>query len=248
MYIMAAVLRLQQQRMYMEDDESLIKKQIEYYRARALEYDQWFLRTGRYDRGEDHRRQWFAEVDVVREALAAQNPRGRILELACGTGLWTELLLSNADKIVAVDSSPEVLDLNRQRLRDERVEYIRADLFQWKPTGLFDFIFFSFWLSHVPPSRFAPFWSMIGGALDQGGGVFFVDSLLTQQSTAKDHADLNRSGRAKRKLNNGLEFEIVKIFYEPGELTAKLRRLGWRGVINKTDNFFLYGVVAPDAR
>jgi demethylmenaquinone methyltransferase/2-methoxy-6-polyprenyl-1,4-benzoquinol methylase len=37
-------------------DESTLKEQIEYYRARAAEYDEWHLRTGRYDRGEDHRR------------------------------------------------------------------------------------------------------------------------------------------------------------------------------------------------
>ena len=127
----------------MEDDESLTKKQIEYYRARASEYDEWFLRLGRYDRGEDHRRQWFAEVNVVRQALAAHKPHGRVLELACGTGLWTEYLLPQADSVVAVDSSVEALELNRQRLRDERVEYIQADLFGWTPPGHYDFIFFS---------------------------------------------------------------------------------------------------------
>ena len=40
----------------MKEDDSLIKQQIEYYRARASEYDEWFLRQGRYDRGEEHRR------------------------------------------------------------------------------------------------------------------------------------------------------------------------------------------------
>ena len=64
---------------------NLIEQQIEYYRARASEYDEWFLRQGRYDRGEAHKKQWFAEVAQLREALAEFEPRGDLLELACGT-------------------------------------------------------------------------------------------------------------------------------------------------------------------
>jgi hypothetical protein len=36
-------------------DERLLADQIAYYRARAGEYDEWFLRQGRYDRGLEHR-------------------------------------------------------------------------------------------------------------------------------------------------------------------------------------------------
>ena len=52
----------------MTDEVQLITQQTEYYRARAAEYDEWFLRIGRYDRGEQHSRQWFTEVEVVRKA------------------------------------------------------------------------------------------------------------------------------------------------------------------------------------
>jgi len=59
---------------------SLIKEQISYYRARAEEYDAWFLRIGRYDRGEAHRRQWTAELDAIRGFLSAGAPLGDVLE------------------------------------------------------------------------------------------------------------------------------------------------------------------------
>ena len=52
-----------------ETETSLLAEQIAYYRARATEYDEWFLRLGRYDRGEEQNRQWFAEVEQAREAL-----------------------------------------------------------------------------------------------------------------------------------------------------------------------------------
>ena len=88
----------------------LIEQQIAYYRARASEYDEWFLRQGRYDRGEAHKEQWFAEVAQLQKALADFGPKGEVLELACGTGWWTENLISYAETLTAVDASEEVLD------------------------------------------------------------------------------------------------------------------------------------------
>ncbi len=225
----------------MREDDSLIKQQIEYYRERASQYDEWFLRMGRYDRGEEHRMRWFGEVNLVRRALEMAKPEGDILELACGTGLWTECLALYANKMVAVDTSSEMIALNRERVKTGRVAYIETDLFSWKPSECFDFIFFAFWLSHVPHSRFDEFWANVKAALKPGGKVFFVDSLLTQDSTAKDHAAIDTSGRVTRKLNDGREYEIVKIFYDPAELERNLMELGWRGYVRATERFFLYG-------
>ena len=70
----------------MDRIETLLQDQIVYYQARAAEYDQWFLRQGRYDRGAELNQQWFQEVAQVRQALDQFKPHGRILELACGTG------------------------------------------------------------------------------------------------------------------------------------------------------------------
>jgi 2-polyprenyl-3-methyl-5-hydroxy-6-metoxy-1,4-benzoquinol methylase len=72
---------------------------------RATEYDQWWLREGRYDRGAALNGQWFAEAAEVRTALAAFRPTGQILELACGTGIWTEQLARYASELIAVDAS-----------------------------------------------------------------------------------------------------------------------------------------------
>jgi len=45
----------------------IIQDQIAYYRARANEYDEWFLRQGRYDHGPEWRQQWLAEVHEVQQ-------------------------------------------------------------------------------------------------------------------------------------------------------------------------------------
>jgi 2-polyprenyl-3-methyl-5-hydroxy-6-metoxy-1,4-benzoquinol methylase len=224
----------------------ILQEQIQYYRERASEYDEWFFRQGRYDRGENHRQQWFSEVTQVEEALRAAPPAGNILELACGTGLWTQHLAAFATHLTAVDASPEAIALNQRRVASASVEYIVADLFNWNPDQQFDFIFFGFWLSHVPVEQFIPFWQMVRGALKPNGRVFFVDSRLTQESTARNHAALTQKGYSERKLNDGRAYRVVKIFHEPTQLQASLRGLGWMGHVYRTDNYFLHGLFCPE--
>ena len=225
----------------------LLREQIEYYRERASEYDEWFFRQGRYDRGEAHRQQWFSEVSEVEAALRAAKPSGNILELACGTGLWTQHLTSLATHVTAVDASPEVIALNQQRVRSESVEYIVADLFNWTPSEKFDFVFFGFWLSHVPREQFTAFWQMVRNSLKPDGHVFFVDNLFNAESTAINHAALHQQGYSERKLNDGRVYQVVKIFHEPMGLEQSLQSLEWYGRINSTASHFIYGLVYPVA-
>jgi 2-polyprenyl-3-methyl-5-hydroxy-6-metoxy-1,4-benzoquinol methylase len=223
--------------------DPLLEDQIAYYRARAGEYDEWFLRQGRYDRGPHHRQEWFAEVGKIRSELILQIPHESVLEFACGTGLWTQLLAEHPSRVVAVDASPEVIAQNRHRLNAPHVEYVNSDIFSWITQERFKLIFFSFWLSHVPSERFDQFWNSVQERLARGGRVFFVDSLLEQDSTAKDHAPLNDSGVVRRRLNDGREFDIVKVFYEPATLLNRLRAPGWQGDVRAAGRFFLFGSV-----
>lgn len=232
-------------------DNSILSDQIAYYRARAGEYDEWFARNGRYDRGEEHRRRWLAEISVLEHALASAAPGGRCLELACGTGLWTRALAKLFDHVTAVDASPEVMGINRERLAADgkaNVDFVQADLFEWRPAEKYDFAFFSFWLSHVPEERFEPFWAMLLEALNPGCNAFLIDSLYQPESTAADHAPPERGGIVERRLNDGRSFKIVKLFHEPEALSARLAALGWRSKLRSSGDFFLYGLARPDPR
>jgi 2-polyprenyl-3-methyl-5-hydroxy-6-metoxy-1,4-benzoquinol methylase len=222
--------------------DKFLMEQIEYYRARANEYDEWFFRQGRYDRGPELNQRWFEEIEALRRELDRFKPAGEILELACGTGIWTQYLLHFADKITAVDASPEVMGVNKERTKSLKVEYIEADLFNWQADKKFDVVFFAFWLSHVPPERFASFWKSVEKALKPQGRVFFIDSRFEQTSTANNHVlDEPQDTVIKRRLNDGREFNIVKIFYQTKELEDKLRDLGWKIKVENTPQYFLLG-------
>jgi len=229
--------------------DAALSEQVLYYRARASEYDQWFLRTGRYDRGIEHTNQWFREVDVVVHELETFAPYGDVLEFAGGTGLWTVRLAPRAESITVVDASPEMIELNRNRLGNTPVTYIEHDIFSFDTDRKFDFIFFGFWLSHVPSDRFAEFWHLVRRCLKPGGSFFFLDSVKDPQSTAVDHVLPNEDHceTLVRKLNDGREFRIFKLFYRPQELQSKLEAMGWRAKVQQTENCFLFGSGSIDA-
>ncbi|HJN45859.1 MAG: SAM-dependent methyltransferase [Acidobacteria bacterium] len=231
-----------------DSDQLLVDAQIRYYRQRAPEYDEWYYRRGHFDHGPDHTRLWHEEYGLVRDRLDALKPSGRMLELACGTGLWTEQLARYNGTLTAIDASPEVLALNRARVRSVDVRYQPCDIFRWEPDQTYDFVFFGFWISHVPPSRFAAFWDRLRTALAPDGTVFFVDNRHHADASAPNHGANLRRTTQRRVLNDGRTFEIVKVFNDPEGLTARLELIGWRGDLRTTDNFFIYGTATPFER
>jgi hypothetical protein len=89
------------------------------------------------------------------------------------------------------------------------------------------------------------FWQIVKGALNPNGRVFFVDSRLTQESTARNHAALNQQGYSERKLNDGRTYRVVKIFHELSQLQESLQNLEWSGHVHHTKNYFLRGLFYP---
>lgn len=219
-----------------------LKEQSEYYRARASEYDEWWFRNGRYNQGAALNAQWFGEIRTVAAMLEAKAPLGRVLELACGTGNWTRELARLGSEVTALDASPEMLEINARKVLSSSVRYIQTDLFAWTPDARYDFVFFGFWLSHVPEDLFVGFWEFVRRCLRDDGRVFFVDSLSPSTGTAADHCVQERgTNLQRRQLNDGREFQVYKIYYDPANLTERLRGLGWDFDVLRTDQYFIYG-------
>lgn len=219
-----------------------LQEMKEYYRARAGEYDEWFYRQGRYDRGSEVNARWFAEADEVFAALDACSLMGDVLELAPGTGIWTQRLVRTANTVTAVDASPEMIEINRAKVSADSVSYVLADLFAWQPERVYDAVFFGFWLSHVPLERLDGFFSAVTTMLRPGGKVFFVDNCREPTSTAVDHQLPEQGSQIMvRTLNNGQNFQIVKNFYDPTDLATRCTRAGLDITIKQTATYFLYG-------
>jgi len=214
---------------------------IDYYEARAPEYDDWYLRRGRYERGAIHDAAWNAELDAAGRWLDGLPWGGEIVELAAGTGWWSPLLASRGE-LSLYDTSPAALDRARERLV---AHGLRAHLHvrdAWEePDRQVDGLFTGFWLSHVPRERLEAFLALCRRWLKPGGRLAFIDSLADPASGAADHP-MPADDRAIRRLDDGREFTIVKIFYSPAELTAALTDAGFSAVdVTPTGRFFVLG-------
>jgi SAM-dependent methyltransferase len=206
-----------------EELDRLLNEQAAYYRALAPEYS---------DYGPD-----LPGGDEVTGALQAFRPTGSVLELACGPGRWTRQLLRYATDVTAVDASPEMLAIAAASVGGDRVHFVQADLFAWQPEGHYDVVFFGFWLSHVPPERFASFWSLVADCLKPEGRVFFVDD---GYRTPDELVEGPSSPAIRRQLNDGTSYRLVKVAHRPADLEEQLKRMGWRIKVSPTTGPFVY--------
>jgi hypothetical protein len=128
---------------HLKIQDPALSEQLDYYRARASEYDQWWLRQGRYDRGTIDNRRWFDDAGALEAQLAQFRPAGRVLEMA----------------------------------------------------------------SHLLPNAGAT--------------------------------------QLKRRLNDGREFRIYKIFHDPDALQSRMAGLGWNLQVAATERYFIHGHGSP---
>ena len=231
----------------------ILREQFDYYDARANEYDDVWYRRGRYDLGPAGNERWFAETARLEAAVGAADIGGDVLELACGTGIFTRHLVQRADRLTALDASPAVLAINAERVGDRSVTYDQADVFEWEPPDLmrYDHIFFGFFLSHIPPHRLDAFWERLERWLVPGGRVWFCDDAPGVDERPSNPGETVADGpdwAHRRTLHDGRSFTIVKICHAPETLTAWLAARGWRADIAPTGEEFIFGSAVPAAR
>ncbi|MFI8204841.1 trans-aconitate 2-methyltransferase [Streptomyces sp. BJ20] len=205
-------------------------RQIAYYRARAAEYDSAY----------DER----LPMPQLAKALDELPISGDVLEFACGTGQWTQLLVGRARTLTALDSAPEMLRIARARMRGTATRFIEADIFSWEPDRPYDTVFFAFWLSHVPPVEMEAFWALSRWALAPGGCVVFLDDSLAKAEFEEPVAEA-QVPTVRRRLADGSQHLTVKVLHDAPSLTSQLNDLGWEAHIEPIDAYHLAGIARP---
>jgi methyltransferase family protein len=130
---------------------------VAYYEARAPEYDDWYLRRGRYERGPIHDAAWNAELDTAGRWLDGLPISGQIVELAAGTGWWSPLLAGKGELSI-YDAAETPLDRARDRLLAHGLRAHIHTRDAWaEPDRAVDALFTGFWLSHIQRDRLPEF-------------------------------------------------------------------------------------------
>jgi demethylmenaquinone methyltransferase/2-methoxy-6-polyprenyl-1,4-benzoquinol methylase len=224
-------------------EDSLRAEMLAYYEARAPEYDDWYLRRGRYARGAIHDMAWQLDLDTATQWLDAQPIAGEIVELAAGTGWWSPLLAQKGT-LSAYDAADAPLDKARDRLLAHN---LRAHLHvrdAWaEPDRQVDAVFAGFWLSHIQRGELDLFLGLVRRWLKPGGTFLFIDSREDPQSGAADNDRPQLAPDVQmRRLADGRSFRVVKVYYLPAELEDALARAGFTAAkVTPTSRFFLLG-------
>ena len=223
-------------------DDDILEEQITYYRARAETYDEETLGSSFFAASDEEAGHREGELAIASRMLATMGPFDRVLELACGTGIWTRILAKIGREVTAVDAAHEMLEIARRKVDRPGSGHMRfqlADLLHWEPAEgeEYDLVFFASWLSHVPPAALDSFLDKVCQAVARGGLLAIVDEYAPSE---EDRRIAKGTTYAKRSLRDGRTFTIVKVFYDPAFLEGKLKKLGFEVQKQKLGGRFFF--------
>ncbi|MEI8141683.1 MAG: methyltransferase domain-containing protein [Chitinophagia bacterium] len=111
----------------------------------AQAYNSW---SAQYDTNENKTRD--LEALSLKKIVQGKNFK-HCLEVGCGTGKNTEWLLTICDQITAIDLSAGMLEIAKNKIRSDKVNFIEADITKdWTfAKGTYDLVTFSLMLEHI---------------------------------------------------------------------------------------------------
>jgi SAM-dependent methyltransferase len=186
-----------------------------YYSRRASEYERIYDKPER-----QHELEWLRHR--VPELF-----RGRaVLEVACGTGYWTQFIAREARHVYACDINEAVLDIAREKpIAQGHATFLRGDAVSLEgvPGGC-DAAFAGFWWSHVKKSELAKFVTNLAAKLAPGALVAILDNTYAEgSSTPISRRDAEGNTYQMRALANGEQYEVLKNFPTAAELAEAVR-------------------------
>jgi ubiquinone/menaquinone biosynthesis C-methylase UbiE len=199
----------------MSDPRSTTPHLEDYYSKRAREYEQV------YEKPERQR-----ELAWLRERIPRLYRGRTVLEVACGTGYWTQHIAPAARRVYGLDINESVLEIAREKaLPPGRVTFVRGDAIALDivPSGC-DGAFAGFWWSHVKKGALRQFIANLATSLQPGAVVGILDnSWAPGSSTPISRTDAEGNTYQVRTLANGEPYEVLKNFPRPDELAEYIR-------------------------
>lgn len=182
-----------------------------YYAARAAEYDRIYAKPERQP-----------DLRAIESWLPAALAGRSVLEIACGTGYWTQFLAPVVQGMLCLDAAPETLAIARSRVAAPQVRFIEGDAYSLPEAGApWDGAFAGFWMSHVPRARIPEFLRGLHARLAPGAKMVFLDNrFVAGSSTPLSETDAEGNTYQLRRLADGSEYRVLKNFPAADELRA----------------------------
>ena len=213
------------------------RRLAEYYARRASEYERIYAKPERQ-----------ADLAVLRARLAKAFAGRSVLEVACGTGWWTQVIAPAAAEVTAIDAGEEVLAIARAKdYPPGRVSFAAGDAYALPDFGRrHGALFAGFWWSHVPRARLDEFLRGAGRAAAPGALMVFLDNRYVEgSSTPIARRDAEGNSYQMRTLEDGSAHEVLKNFPNEGELIRSASRHGWGANVELLPHYWLLTYWSP---
>lgn len=184
----------------------------EYYNNRACEYEKIYCRDDPIRQSEQN--------EIVKQMKELFRNR-KVLEVACGTGYWTEKIFEVTKYILALDISNEMLSIAREKnIPLSKVKFLQADAYKLEEIeGTFDDGYANFWFSHIPKLRINEFLDAFHKKIGKGSVVFMADNVYIKGIGGELITKKGELNTYKlRELSDGRKYEIIKNYYDKNEL------------------------------
>ncbi|MFQ5870294.1 MAG: class I SAM-dependent methyltransferase [Candidatus Zixiibacteriota bacterium] len=195
-----------------------VKEMNEYYGKRASLHDAFMG----YTDNETMERLLAPIIGHIEQFIEGKD----VLEIACGTGNWTQVLAKRARSVLAIDVNATVLEIARTKSYvNDRVTFRIADAYALeKVEGSFNAAFAGDWWSHIPKSRIPQFLKTLHSKLSPGSPVVFVD-MMRREELDRMFAYYDEEGNIihERSLPDGRVFHVVKNHPTEDELRRYLK-------------------------
>lgn len=207
-----------------------------YYAQRATEYERIYAKPERQ-----------ADLAALRARIGEIFKGKRVLELACGTGYWTDVIAERAQHITALDVNDEVLEIARSKKNAGKVTFMRASAYEIPLLDrAHDALFAGFWWSHVPLDKLDGFLTEISSKVKPGALIAFLDNRYVEgSSTPVARTDAVGNTYQQRKLDDGSTHEVLKNFPDEGELIRRVSRHGWGAHVDLLPHYWMLTWWAP---
>jgi demethylmenaquinone methyltransferase/2-methoxy-6-polyprenyl-1,4-benzoquinol methylase len=198
-------------------DADLRRSMLRYYDERAPEYeDAYVIGTGTASiPNPDVFRREAALLTGIVERFA----RGRIVDLACGTGYWLPYYAARGSTLTLIDQSPRMLDECRKKIAalniEDRASLVQADVFDHRfEQRAYDSALVGFLISHLTEEQEEQLFVRLHAMLDTRGRFLILDSAYSPER-ARFNAKIEQQ---ERRLNDGTRFDIYKRYIDRQDL------------------------------
>lgn len=174
-----------------------------YYAQRAAEYEAIYEKPERQ-----------ADLLEITQRLQTVFSKKLVLEIACGTGYWTQKIAETATSIHASDINDSVLQIAQSKVYpNNNVQFDKANLYEIEPVSLPDALFGGFIWSHIKLEELAHFVQRINQLVPAGGQVVLLDNLFVPGSnTPIAEQDAKGNTYQRRYLKDGTSHLVLKNF------------------------------------